>query len=153
MKKQYFLQLLMLVVIAGIVSCAKKEDHDHHESADSTGSSSSEEWKQMDEFHMIMAETFHPYKDSANLEPVKTHAEHLATEAEKWAGAPLPEKVNNDEVKSKLDQLKTDTRSLADKIKAGGSDEEIAAQLTSVHDLFHKIQETWYGGGSHGEHN
>jgi hypothetical protein len=103
----------------------------------------------MDDFHVIMADAFHPYKDSSNLEPVKTHGEHLAMEAEKWASAPLPEKVNNDSVKTKLDKLKTETRVLADQVKAGKADEEIAAQLTAVHNLFHEIQESWYKGGDH----
>jgi hypothetical protein len=106
----------------------------------------------MDDFHVIMAETFHPFKDTANLEPAKTHSEHLAMEAEKWANAPVPEKVNNDEVKAKLQKLKTDTRAFADKVRAGGTDEEIGAQLTAVHDLFHEIQESWYSGG-HKEHH
>jgi hypothetical protein len=111
-----------------------------------------DEWPQMDSFHMIMAEAFHPYKDSANLAPVKVLAEEIASEAETWASSSLPEKVNNDEVKDKLAQLKTDTRDLADKIKGGASDEEIGSSLKALHDSFHGIMETWNGGGQMHEH-
>jgi hypothetical protein len=143
--------VLFVATLTFAFACAKKgEDHDHEHSTEAVASEA--EWKEMDDFHVIMADAFHPFKDSANLEPVKTHAEHLATEAEKWAATTLPEKVNNDTVRAKLEKLKTDTRALADKIKAGGTDEEVASQLTAVHDLFHEIQEAWYSGG-HKEHH
>lgn len=151
MRKTFLYLSLAAAVIVYAAGCAKKENHDHDHDHDHSAAAV-DEWKEMDNFHLIMAETFHPYKDSSNLEPLKTHAEHLAMEAEQWSGTALPEKVDNDEVKNKLDQLKTDTRALADKVKAGGSDEEIAAQLTAVHDLFHEIQEAWYGGHK-GEHH
>jgi membrane protein involved in colicin uptake len=145
-----FLTLTVLSLV--IASCGGKkheEDHEHHHGAEA--SSEAGDWKEMDSFHLIMAETFHPYKDSANLQPAKIHAEHLAMEADKWASSTLPEKVNNDETKARLEKLKADSRALVDKIKAGAPDAEVGAQLTSVHDLFHEIQESWYGGS--GEHH
>lgn len=126
---------LILAVFA--FACASKKE--------SENTADSNEWKEMDEFHMVMAETFHPYKDSANLEPVKARASELAAAAEKWASAPLPEKVDNDEMKSKLGDLETETASLM-QIVSGGNDPAISDQLTKVHDLFHGIQEDWYGG-------
>ncbi len=134
--------ILFVAIAAFALACGKKEGHEHDDSDATTASA--DEWKAMDDFHVIMAETFHPFKDSSNLEPAKTHSEHLAMEAEKWAGATLPEKVNNEETKTKLEKLKTDTRAFADKVKAGGTDEEVGAQLTAIHDLFHEIQESWY---------
>lgn len=136
---------LTFIVVAGLaIACgAKKEDdHGHSHAADS------KEWKQMDEFHMVMAETFHPYKDSANLEPVKSRANELATSAESWSKSELPEKVDTDEMKEKLERLRTETSTLASTV-SGGDDKVIGEQLTKVHDLFHEIQEIWYGGESH----
>jgi hypothetical protein len=82
-------------MFCGMLSCTSKT-----ETTEATESSSadSEEWKEMDSFHMIMAEAFHPYKDSTNLAPAKKLAEEMAAEAEKWAAAELPEKVNTDAV-------------------------------------------------------
>lgn len=105
----------------------------------------------MDDFHMVMAETFHPYKDSANLEPAKTRAAELFASAEKWADSSIPEKVNNDEMKEKLETLKTESSILVKKVSEG-DDKAIADQLTTVHDLFHTIQEEWYGGGEGHKH-
>jgi len=140
--------LLFLVVIVVIsFSCGnKKEDHSSGQSVNSN------EWKQMDDFHMVMAETFHPYKDSADLAPAKAKVNELVAAADKWVNAPLPEKVDTDEVRTKLQTLKSETELLADVIQ-NGEDETIGTQLNKVHDLFHEIQEMWYtneGNGHHG---
>lgn len=135
-----------LALVFCVISCASKKE----ESTDQA--TEEKEWKDMDDFHAIMAETFHPYKDSANLEPVKSRAGELAAAAEKWAGASLPEKVNNDEMKGRLGQLKSETASLA-QLTSTGDDTTVGDQLTKVHDLFHEIQEAWYGGGEGEEHD
>ena len=132
-----------------LVSCSDKKHEDHEEATEQVDS---DEWAEMDSFHMVMAEAFHPYKDSANLEPAKQLAEEMALEAEKWASSSLPEKVNTDAVKANLNQLKTDTRALADQIKSGATDEVIGASLKSLHDSFHGIMEAWNGTGEAHEH-
>ena len=139
--------VLFFILIGAVVSCSgKKESTEEasHEHDHGTEASSEADWKEMDRFHMIMAETFHPFKDSANLTPIKAHAEHLAMEAETWASSTLPDKVNNDGMKAKLGKLKGDTRALADAVKSGAADNEIGAKLTETHDLFHEIMEAWH---------
>src|SRR4051794_26133194 len=104
-----------LVIILITFACASKKEDAHAEGR----TPESKEWKEMDEFHMLMAETFHPFKDSANLEPAKMQARELATAAEKWASSTLPEKVNNDEMKAKLEELKNGTSSLVQSVGTG----------------------------------
>ena len=123
-------------------SCANKKDAaSDHEHDRVSGDESV--WKDMDHFHMIMAETFHPYKDSANLEPVKSRASELMTAADQWASAPLPETVDNAEMRSKLGKLKAQAITLAESVKSE-NDNVIAEQLNQLHDTFHAIQEAWY---------
>jgi hypothetical protein len=142
------LLVLALAVFAFACGSKKEDDHNHdHEAA----AGDEKEWKQMDEFHMVMAETFHPFKDSANLEPVKSRASELASSAESWSKSELPEKVDNDDTKEKLERLRTETSTLVSTISSG-DDKVIGDQLTKVHDLFHEIQEMWYGGGKHEHH-
>lgn len=152
--KVRFLLFSSLLAAAVLSACSGKKDghdehgHDHeHEHA----AVSKDEWKEMDDFHLLMAEAFHPYKDNKDLAPAKAKAGELAAAAEKWANAPLPEKVNNDEVKTKLEQLKTGTASFVETVKSG-DDTKIADELTRLHDQFHEIQEVLYVGG-HGEHD
>jgi hypothetical protein len=135
----------VVIALMVLVACTSKKES-------ATTSQSLDEWKDMDSFHMIMAEAFHPYKDSSNLEPVRKLAEEMATEASKWADASLPEKVNNENVKQQLQKLKTDTRALSDLIKSGGDENSIGASLNSLHDNFHKIMEAWHGGEKKHDH-
>lgn len=136
--------LLVLIVVASFYSCTKKENPDIISTQDDAT-----EWLEMDSFHTIMTEAFHPYHDSVNLEPVKRLAEQMALEAEGWAAASLPQKINNDEMKALLNQLKADTRSLATMIKGGASDDEIGTALKALHDSFHIIMEAWNAEKSH----
>ena len=136
--------VLMLVAFVVAIACSGKK-----ESTDAAANN--DEWPEMDEFHMVMAESFHPYKDSANMEPAKANAAEMARVAEKWANAPLPEKVNNDDIKASLAQLKTDAVAFT-QIAQSGDSTKIGESLTSLHDLFHKLQEAWYAGGKEQEH-
>lgn len=131
---------LLVLAIVWAACSGKKEE-----------TSEQADWPEMDAFHMIMAESFHPYKDSANLEPAKAQAAGMAANAASWAEAPLPKKVNNDQVKEYLATLKTETAAFAELVQTG-SDEEIGKALTDLHDLFHSIQEAWYGGGDGQKH-
>lgn len=143
MNRTLFSTVCLVLALFALGCGAKKEDHAHDASAEA-------EWKEMDEFHMIMAETFHPYKDSANLQPVKAQAEELKAAAEKWVQAPLPEKVDNEKVKEMLSQLNAESATLAESVNGGADDAVVGEQLTRLHDTFHRIQEAWYGGNGDG---
>jgi PBP1b-binding outer membrane lipoprotein LpoB len=145
MKTKYILALFLGALF--FASCGTKKE-------EAAATEEAVEWKELDSFHMLMAEVYHPYKDSGNVAPAKQMMEQLATESDKWAAATLPAKVNNEEVKGKLEKLKAETRNLADEIKNGATDEAIGAKLNPLHDLFHEIQEAWYKGGEeHDEHH
>jgi hypothetical protein len=106
-----------------------------------------DEWKEMDDFHLVMAEVYHPLKDSGDLAPIKSRAEELASAAETWANSEVPDKVDNNEVKGMLEKLKGGTSDLALQIANGAPDEDVSAQLTGLHELFHHLQEKWYEDG------
>jgi hypothetical protein len=129
---------LSWVAVMSFYSCSQKGNTDT-----TSGQDDPIEWVEMDSFHTILAEAFYPYKDSANLEPAKRLAEEMAVEAETWASASLPPKVNNAEMKAQLNKLKADTRALAEMIKGGASDEVIGTSLQALHNSFHSIMEVW----------
>jgi hypothetical protein len=133
--KKFTSGFIALFFVVGLMNCSTKHGHNDQAGTD--------EWPGMDDFHMVMAETFHSYKDSFNLQPVKEKAAELEAEAARWADAPLPAKVNNEKVKVDLAKLKTNAASLAQLVKTG-TDQEIGASLIELHDLFHQIQEAWY---------
>jgi hypothetical protein len=140
-------QLFVLCLVI-LFSCSEKHKEDAGDG----------EWKEMEEFHTIMAEVYHPLKDANDLGPIKKHSEELAASATKWAEADLPTPVANDETKAQLNRLKEGCQQLAKSIKDGVSDEEISTKLTAQHEIFHSIMETWYkankeeGSETHHDH-
>lgn len=136
--------LSFFFVVVAIVSCSKANK--------SALESEAKEWKQMDDFHMIMAESFHPYKDSANLAPAKQMAKEMSEAAAQWASAELPDKVSNDEMKTSLQELSTGSQDLLKLVNENAADSLVAKSLVGLHDTFHKIQEGWYGEGKKKEH-
>ena len=135
--KLKYLFLLAALAFAGVACTSKNGEKE-------TASQGQDEWPEMESFHMVMAEAYHPYKDSANLEPIKSLAENLARESATWASAKLPPAVDNEEVKAKLEKLKADCRALADRVKAGASDDQIGSSLNALHESFHGIMEAWH---------
>jgi len=138
--------VLLACLLFAMASCGQKS-----EPAVATGQEE-EDWTALDDFHMVMAEVYHPYKDSSNLQPIKERAEELAQAADAWAAAALPAKVDNEEVKKMLQDLKAGTRTLANDIAGGAAEDQVGAKLEELHTLFHHVQESWYGGHG-GNHN
>ena len=138
MKRLAIALLWLCITTSFFFSCQNKKIETEASAA------AEDEWAEMDSFHTIMAEVYHPLKDSGDVRPIMARATELADEAEKWAAAPLPSKVDNEEVKKLLAKLKTDTRQLADQIIEGTEEDVAGAQLTALHELFHQIQEKWY---------
>src|SRR6187402_2600404 len=92
------MKYLSLIALLFVFACSDKKDK-------ASIADDDVEWKEMDEFHEVMADVYHPLKDSNNLEPIKSGVAKLTIAAEKWAQAPIPDKVNNDETKDLLAQL------------------------------------------------
>ena len=138
--------VVLALVLWTAFSCGQKKESNEEYVVEEEVAADSDEWPELDEFHMIMAESYHPYKDSLNIDPAKANAEEMATIASRWVNASLPAKVNNDDVKTILGELKTEANEFATLVEAGNAD-DIGAALTHLHDTFHKIQEQWYGGG------
>jgi len=105
------------------------------------------EWKEMDEFHAVMADVYHPLKDSNNLEPIKKDAGNLAAAATKWAQAKVPSKVDNEDTKELLAKLEDGCQQLKQLVNDKADDQEIATKLTALHDTFHSVMEKWYEAG------
>ena len=144
MHTNLFSHPLAFGLIIAMLACSGKKTSEDKEPMDQEETVGS--WDEMDAFHMIMAESYHPYKDSSNLEPAKKNAHDLVLSAEKWTSAPLPEKFkDDDEMEYKLKQLKADALAFEEVVKMG-DDKAIGAFLTKLHELFHQLQEAWYGG-------
>ncbi len=96
-------------------------------------------WKEKNDFHKVMSTTFHPAEEG-NLEPIKTKINEMQAKAIAFQKSEIPaDVVNKKDMKKNLKELVKGTKALNKKIKANASDEIIKTELTSLHDVFHKI--------------
>ena len=105
----------------------------------SFASAQAKDWKEKNEFHKVMSQTFHPAEEG-NLAPIKSKIAEMQAKAVAFQKSVIPAELpNKEEIKKNLDELVNGTKVLAKKIKKNASDEVIKTQLTALHDVFHKI--------------
>lgn len=112
----------------------------------------SHEWKEMDQFHMVMAEVFHPYKDSSDLKPAKEMAGELTAAANDWKRSEIPAHVDKEKVSEKLERLTALSAELEKEV-GSQSEEVIGEKLTVLHDLFHELQNDFYEATKEHKHD
>lgn len=92
-----------------------------------------------EDYHSVMAATFHPAEED-NLDPVKAQYAALATSAEVWNKADIPESLQEKGLDKSLKLLAKESKEIGDLIEKGATDEDIKAAIFALHDRFHEIQ-------------
>ncbi len=103
-------------------------------------------WKELKDFHSVMAATFHPSEEN-DFAPVKSRAGELNEKANVLAKSTPPKELNTPKIKESLTKLQADTKTLESMVKEKKSDEEIKNQISKAHDTFHEIMGMCRGGG------
>ncbi|MFM9944658.1 MAG: hypothetical protein ACKVQB_05440 [Bacteroidia bacterium] len=96
------------------------------------------EWKEKDDFHKVMAQTFHPMEEG-NYNPIKERSQEMYDKAVAWQKSAVPTGVNKKKAKKILKKLVAETAELNKEIKEGATDATIKEELTELHDLFHDL--------------
>lgn len=97
------------------------------------------EWKEKDEFHKVMGQTFHPVEEG-NFAPIRERSGEMLEKAVAWQDSQIPaEFAGIASIKENLAKLVAGSESLSAKIKANCTNEEIKTHLTLLHDIFHEI--------------
>ena len=97
-------------------------------------------WKEMEEFHTVMAATFHP-SEEGKLEPLKSRSQEMVEKATAWKQSTAPQGYDKNSVKSSLKKLVTGCKELNKLVKSNASDNELKEKISSLHDVFHEIME------------
>lgn len=98
-------------------------------------------WKEMDEFHTVMAATFHPAEEG-DLGPIRARSNELREKAVAWQSAPVPAGYDAAKTTAALKKLVTGAKALEKMIVTGAAtDDKIVTRLTALHDTFHEIME------------
>ena len=97
------------------------------------------EWKEREDFHQVMGQTFHPVEDG-NYTPIRERSGEMMEKAVAWQNSTIPaEFASVTGLKENLAKLVAGSESLNAKIKANCTNEEIKTDLTALHDVFHDI--------------
>ena len=98
------------------------------------------EWKQMEDFHTMMAKSYHPV-EKGNLQPAKDNVDSLLLRAKAWQASPVPAGYNAKQVKVKLNKLVTDCEAVKLAVIQKKNNDTLKKLITAAHTTFHEIME------------
>jgi hypothetical protein len=100
----------------------------------------SKKWKEMEDFHSVMSQTFHPAEEG-QLGPIKSRSQEMEEKALAWYRSDAPEGFDKGKVKAPLKKLSKGAKELNKLVKANASDAVLKEKLSALHDAFHEIME------------
>jgi superoxide dismutase len=96
-------------------------------------------WQSLKDFHMVMAQTFHPAEEG-NLKPIRERSGEMLTKAMALQNSTIPASFNTPEIKKALADLVKGSEDLDKTIRKKGKDPVVIKKITALHDTFHIIQ-------------
>ena len=92
-------------------------------------------WKELDAYHMVMMQVWHPARETSDLAPIRAQASRLAASADTLAGAAIPAACDTPANREAVTTVRADSRALATLV-ASGTDAEVKDALKALHDRF-----------------
>ena len=142
-----FAAIFFMAVMAGNVSAQSSAN-----AQSPAKSSSTEDWKELKEFHKVMAQTFHPMEEG-DYKPIRQRSGELFEKARLLAESNVPAEFNKPEMLKAIQELTVGSRMLNAMVEKKASDEEINKSLTALHETFHKIVGMCQPGDMHENHD
>ncbi len=97
-----------------------------------------DKWPELDSFHKVMQETYHP-SEEGNLDPIKERIDEMVEKAHSLKNKPAPAEFNTPEIMAAEENLYKGSLELQKLIEKESDDEVVTASLESLHDVFHTI--------------
>ena len=97
-------------------------------------------WKELDAFHKVLGDAWHPIA-KGDYAPARAKAEELLKAAEAWRKSKGPKSCDNEATRAGLTRMIDDARSYADAAKRAASDDAIKVTLKTTHDTFEGFAE------------
>jgi hypothetical protein len=149
-----FLAALALAVTLPAAALAQA-GHEHHGAAaakpkaEAAHHAMSSGWKELDDFHTVMAATWHPVSKSSDFTAIRAKAGDLATAAEKWAAATVPSACDKKENRDAIADVAKQSKALAALVAAKGSDADVKKALHDLHERFEVVEHGCSAAGKH----
>ena len=122
-----------------------KMDHSTHhamqEKAMHGDSHASSGWKELDSYHQLMMQTWHPIKDKGDVSAIRSKAPQLLAAAKVLAGAKAPKGCDTPELKAAASGLLTQTDAVATLVSKKADDASVSAAMKTLHDRFEVLEE------------
>lgn len=97
------------------------------------------EWKELQTFHTVMSQTFHP-SEEGNLKPLRERSEEMVKAAEAWKKSAIPAEYKDVKgIQETLAKLVEGAKNIDKQVKAKATDEELKKSIAALHDVFHTI--------------
>jgi hypothetical protein len=97
-------------------------------------------WKELDAFHHVMADTWHPIVQSNDLKVIRAMAPELAKAAEAWSAAKVPAACDKKEIRDAIAAVVSKSKDVAQLVAKQASDADVKAALRDTHDRFEVVE-------------
>jgi len=98
-----------------------------------------ETWTELNNFHEVMAETFHP-SEKGDLKPIRERSGELMEKARALQSGKKPLSFDTPEIKKSIDDLVKGSVAMNQLVRKKADDKTLALKLSELHDVFHTIQ-------------
>jgi hypothetical protein len=96
------------------------------------------QWPEKNEFHKVMAQTYHP-SEEGNFEPIRSRVGEMHEKALAWTNSTPPKEFDKPEVKSTLKEMTGQIVALKAMIDNKATNEQLKPKMEDLHATFHKI--------------
>jgi len=96
-------------------------------------------WQELKDYHMVMAQTFHPMEEG-NLGPIRSRSGELVAKATVLAASKVPASFQSPQITKAIKELVEGSAAVDKLVRKKSKDEKIVKSLTKLHDTFHVIQ-------------
>ncbi len=100
-------------------------------------------WKEMNDFHRLLAATWHPASEKGYMIPLRARAKELKSAADAWAASKAPEMVPScasEGVRRMVDKVAHESKAIVAMLDAQVDDTWLMAQFKRLHTSFEAAQ-------------
>jgi hypothetical protein len=93
-------------------------------------------WKELDNFHVLIAATWHPIEKSNDFKPARQKAAELADAAQAWSSSKVPAACNTKQTRDAMAAVALEARILANHVVQKASDDTVRRAMKTIHSRF-----------------
>lgn len=110
------------------------------------------QWPEKNEFHKVMAQTFHP-SEEGNYEPIRSRIGEMHEKAVAWMNSTPPKEYDKPEIKATQKEMIGQIVELQAMINKKATNDELKPKMEALHETFHKIVGLCSNDDNHEGHN